>query len=335
MSNKMPSSLADQVANGTGTVPEPMLSPITAPNPKRQLRINTSFDTDIDNFPPPPYQARAEAVRTAPLLLHPPPRRAASQNVDSVAMPLQASDVSRPAPVVHPPPPPASPARPTRARAAGTGHARKISDKFKAIFTHVRRVSEPDDVHVPQPIVSGTLPKVARRAMHRRNESAPMPDDRIVQWIQETAAQHSPPRPRRSPNTASFMVTSANSHAEMSFPRFNPTTMSMLSQQAEWKKGFSPTADTGELLEPITAALYPVGKGLLGATARRGRVQSDMILDQHHLEVSHFSTPTTPASRAYTDRLDVTEEQQGSPATEPASSDGGSSFDPTWYMHPS
>lgn len=312
-----------------GTASPSLISPTTAPNPKVQLRINTALDTRAQYLDPPPRytESQIETVKTAPLLLHPPPRRAVSQDVNAMTPCRTVTPVERErTPLALPPmsPPPTGVVRPAHA-----GHARKFSDKFKAMFTHVRRVSEPEDVQAPLPPVSGTLPKPGRRVAHRRNESAPHGADnaRIAQWISETAAQRNPPRPHRSPNTASFIV-SANSHSEISFPRFDPTSISMNALHSQQQKDDTDTVDENDVIEPITAALYPAGKGLLGTTQRRAHLD-DSLPGLHRLEVSHFSNPTTPASRVYTERLDVTEDRD----VDSSSSSGGSSFDPTWYMH--
>lgn len=317
-----------------------LVCPSTAPNPKRQLRINTSFDHShpADYLDPPPkYQSHIETVKTAPLLLQPPPpRRAISQDVDAMS-PGRSADVSRPLrvaarpnldlPSAAPPTPP-----PTRPRPAGAGHGRKISDKFKSIFSHVRRGSEPQDVHAPEPIVSGILPGPARRIAHRRNESAPGGGDaRIMQWIHETAVQgsRSPPRPHRPPNTASFIVTADSRSSEPVFPRFDPTAQTMTALHIRGKVEDDGLDDENAVVEPITAALYPVGKGLLGTTQRRAHLE-DSLPGLHRLEVSHFSSPASPASRAQADRLDVIADH----APTPSASSGDCSFDAMWYMYP-
>ena len=346
-----------------------MISPSTAPNPKLQLRVNTSIDNPAHYLDPPPrYQSHIETgVRTAPLFLQPPPRRAFSQDVDAmtatknpavtainVSRPIQTSMIPPATPSTppftgpHPRPPP---------RANGATHGRKISEKFKSIFTHSRKTSEPFDMISTQPLVTGMMTGPARRISHPRNGSAPgdgggvghlegggigvrggRGDDRIMRWIHETAVEgeRNPPRPHRSPNTASFIVSADNRSFEPGFPRYDPSSTTMLALHSNCKasgSGSEQMTDENDIVEPITAALYPLGKGLLGTTRRRAHLD-DALPGIHRIEISHFS-PTTPATATHTraDHLDVTEEQAES-ASSSSSSGGESSFDAMWYMTP-
>lgn len=321
-----------------------MISPSTAPNPKLQLRINTSIDDPAHYLDPPPkYQSHIEtSFRTAPLYLQPPPRRAFSQDVDAMTAtktPVTTTHVSRPIPVpITLAPPPSPPHTGLHPRPNGATHGRKISEKLKSIFTHTRKTSEPFDMITTQPMVTGMMAAPSRRISHRRNGSAPdgglraggptgASSDRIMRWIQETAVEgeRNPPRPHRSPNTASFIV-SADNRFEPVFPRYLHSNNRKIG-------GGGDMTDENDIVEPITAALYPLGKGLLGTTQRRAHLD-DALPGIHRIEVSHFS-PTTPATAIHdgAEHLDVTEEQEES-APSSSSSGGGGTFDTMWYMTP-
>jgi len=238
--------------NVTPQIPISMPS-TAAPNysrPHPQLRVFTGPRSPLYH-PTPRLHSQLEVVRTAPLLLNPPPpRRAVSENVNALLASATAPD---------PTPPPRT--RP--------GHKRKISEKLKSIF-HTRQFSEPV-AESPLPLASAPSNHPPRTSsMHHRYES--VPETRVAKWVkqQSTEATRSPPRPRRSPDTASFVVSSFAT--EFTFPRhhFDPDAQSTPALHADTKDMFSPL-DEDSLLEPITAALYPNGKGLLGTTQQRAR----------------------------------------------------------------
>ena len=336
--------------SASGTVTRAlMISPSTAPNPELQLRINTSVDNPAHYLDlPPRYQSHIETVRTAPLYLQPPPRRAFSQDVDALTTartPAMTTSVSRPTritlPITLPPTPSYTGPRP---RPNGATHGRKISEKFKSIFTHTRKTSEPVDLVPTQARTSGMLVEPitsSRRISHCRNGSAPGAgaggrEERIMRWIQDTAVEgeRNPPRPHRSPNTASFIV-SAGQPFEPVFPRYDPTSTTMDALQSNRKSEADTQGQSQEsdMVEPFTAALYPLGKGLLGTTRRRAHLD-DALPGVHQIEISHFS-PTGPGAPncGRTEYLDVTEDHAES-ACSSSSAGSGSGFDAMWYMTP-
>jgi hypothetical protein len=237
--------------------------------PRPPLRVFTGARSPLYR-PSPRLHSQLEVVRTAPLLLNPPPaRRAISQNVDTIKP-------SIPTPAPTPPP---------RTR-PDYGHKRKLSEKLKSIF-HTRQTSEP--INEPGPPVGDQVfdPAMGLRAAHKGNESAP--DERVVKWVkqQTTEATKSPPRPLRSPDTASFVVSSLATG--FTFPRYSLDAASTPSLHPDSKETFDPL-DEDELLEPITAALYPHGKGLLGTTQRRARFQHEQTASMFR-----FDDPRPPA----------------------------------------
>ena len=210
-----------------------------APNYSRQhpqLRVFTGPRSPLYH-PVPRLHSQLEVVRTAPLLFnHPPPRRAVSENVNALL-----ASAATPAPSLPP-----------RSR---PGHKRKISEKLKSIFLP-RQTSEPV-AEPPLPLSSAPCNHPPRTSsMHHRYES--VPDTRVAKWVkqQTTESTQSPPRPRRSPDTASFIVSSLAT--EFTFPRYHshPDAQSTPALHADTKEMFSPL-DEDSLLEPITAALYP------------------------------------------------------------------------------
>lgn len=246
--------------NVTPQTPISMPSTATwAPNysrPHPQLRVFTGARSPLYH-PTPRLHSQLEVVRTAPLLLNPPPpRRAVSENVNAL---IHSTGDAAPTP-------------PPRTR-PGLGHKRKISEKLKSIFLP-RQTSAPvlDD---PLPLATAPVnypPRVS--SMHYRNES--VPETRVAKWVQEQSisSTQSPPRPRRSPDTASFVVSSLAT--DFTFPRYqsHPHAESTPALHADTKEMCSPL-DEDTLLEPITAALYPNGRGLLGATQQRARFDND------------------------------------------------------------
>jgi hypothetical protein len=254
----------------------PISMPSTAaPNysrPHPQLRVFTGPRSPLYH-PTPRLHSQLEVVRTAPLLLNPPPpRRAVSENVNALL-----ASASTPAPI---PPPRTRP-----------GHKRKISEKLKSIF-HTRQTSEPV-AEPPLPLASAPFNHPPRTSsMHHRYES--VPDTRVAKWVkqQSTEATQSPPRPRRSPDTASFVVSSLAT--EFTFPRYHshPHAESTPALHADTKEMFSPL-DEDSLLEPITAALYPNGKGLLGTTQQRARFGNES--EGEPPSMFRFDDPRPPA----------------------------------------
>jgi len=281
--------------NVTPQLPISMPSTATAaPNysrPSTQLRVFTGARSPLYH-PAPRLHSQLEVIRTAPLLLNPPPpRRAVSENVNTL--------FHHTAPSIQTPPP--------RTR---SGHKRKISEKLKSIF-HTRQTSEPV-LEPPMTLASATSNHPARTSSrHRRNES--VPETRVAKWVkqQSTESSQSPPRPRRSPDTASFVVSSWAT--EFTFPRYHshPLAESTPALQTDTKAMFSPL-DEDTLLEPITAALYPNGKGLLGTTQQRARFESEN--EAGPPSMFRFDDPRPPAysfereSRCEADSSEVSED---------------------------
>lgn len=264
--------------NVTPQLPVSMPSSAT-PNysrPHTQLRVFTGARSPLYH-PTPRLHSQLETVRTAPLLLNPPPpRRAVSENVNALLTSFDAS----------------TPTLPPRTR-PGLGHKRKISEKLRSIFqNHTRQTSEPL-LEPPLPLASAPFNHPPRTSsMHHRFDSTP--DTRVAKWVkqQTTEATKSPPRPRRSPDTASFVVSSHA--AEFTFPRYHshPHAESTPALHADTKEMFNPL-DEDTLMEPITAALYPHGKGLLGATQQRARFGNDS--EGEAPSMFRFDDPRPPA----------------------------------------
>lgn len=218
---------------------------------RSDLRVYTGTRSPLYH-PAPRLHSQLESARTAPLLLNAPrPRRAFSQAIESAQ---QVESIPTPPPRTRP----------------GFGHKRKISEKLKSIFqVHIRQASEPlIEPPFPSPLAPPN-PPFAAKPSHRRTGSAP--DNRVAQWVQQQSATlPSPSRPRRSPGTASFVVSSLAT--EFTFPRYTQPCASTPSLHSDSK---DPTDlhDEDDLYGPITAALYPNGKGLLGTTQQRARTE--------------------------------------------------------------
>jgi len=118
----------------------------------------------------------------------------------------------------------------------------------------------------------------------------------VAQWVQQQSAEvsRSPIRPRRSPGTADFVVSSLAT--EFTFPRYNSHAASTPELHPDAQESYDPP-DEDELIEPITAALYPNGKGLLGTTQRRNRVKLDHDQGDHEDQpgMFRFDDPRPPA----------------------------------------